>query len=300
MPMDELKRLELLEEKVKLTRLLKASKSFPYFIETYLGNLTPKEVPQFHKDMEAVLQGSVLKDEGADKYSGNRTLFIAPRGFAKSTVCSVMFPLWLALFGYRKDVFIVSATISLAKELLRKIRLEFEANDLLMKDAGEMKSAKWTEDHLVLKNGVNIRAKGRGFQIRGFRPDQIICDDLEDEEVIYSKEARDKLEHWFFRTLLPTLKPDQSLVYVGTKIHQASLMSKLERKSEFTVRFYAALTNGVSIWEDLWPTETLKRLEGELGSYAFQAEYQNNPISLEEQPIKPHYLDGVKSQGGVV
>src|SRR3990167_1952460 len=242
MPMDELKRLELLEEKVKLTSLLKVSKSFPYFIETYLGNLTRKEVPQFHKDMEAVLQGSVLKDEGADKYAGNRTLFIAPRGFAKSTVCSVMFPLWLALFGYRKDVFIVSATISLAKELLRKIRLEFEANDLLMKDAGEMKSAKWTEDHLVLKNGVNIRAKGRGFQIRGYRPDHIVCDDLEDEEVIYSKEQRDKMEHWFFRTLVPALKPDQSLLYVGTNLHQFSLINKLRVKPEFIVKEYKALS----------------------------------------------------------
>ena len=50
----------------------------------------------------------------------NRVLFIAPRGFGKSYICSVFLPLWLALYGKKKDIFIVSSTISLGKELLRK------------------------------------------------------------------------------------------------------------------------------------------------------------------------------------
>lgn len=152
---------------------------------------------------------------------------------------------------------------------------------------------------LVLNNGVVIRAKGQGFQIRGFRPDIIVCDDLEDENMIYSKDQREKLEHWFFRTLMPSLKPEQNLLYVGTKLHQASLISKLEEKPEFLNKFYQALTNGKSIWEEYWPTATLLKLKKELGEYAFQAEYQNNPISLEDQPIKPHYIDGVRIGGGI-
>lgn len=234
------------------------------------------------------------------KIDSNRLLFIAPRGFAKSTICSVFFPLWLALNKHRTDIFIVSATISLSRELLRKIRNELENNELFLKDFGEMKSDKWTEDFLLLNNGVAIRAKGRGFQIRGFRPDMIVCDDLEDEESLYSKEQRDKLENWFLRTLLPALKPDQNLVYVGTKLHQLSLISKLEMKEEFLMKKYTALVDGKSIWEDLWTTELLKRMKNEIGVYAFEAEYQNNPLSLTEQPIKPHYLDGVQSRGKAI
>ena len=239
------------------------------------------------------------KKELALTRESKRVLIIAPRGFAKSTLVSRFFTLWLACYGKRKDIFLVSATISLAKEHLRIIRQELEVNDLITRDFGHLKSDKWTEEILVLRNGTTIRAKGRGFQIRGFRPDMIICDDLEDEEVIYSKDQRDKLEHWFFRTLLPSLKPDQSLLYVGTKIHQQSLMSKLEVKEEFLVRMYKALTDGKSIWEEYWPTDRLESLRKELGMYAFEAEYQNNPISLAEQPIKPHYLDGVKIEGDV-
>lgn len=327
----ELQILEELEQLAKNERLLASRNSFILFITTYLKHLTPQTTPNFHKDILNLLQSSIIpsdniqptiKEEGGDapipppiyltipppnfspvktKLPSNqllkRLLFIAPRGFAKSTLCSVFFPLWLAVFSHETDIFVVSATISLAKEHLRKIRNELENNELFLSDFGEMKSDKWTEDFLMLNNGVVIRAKGRGFQIRGFRPDMIICDDLEDEEIIYSKEQRDKLEHWFFRTLLPALKPNQNLVYIGTKIHQFSLIGKLQDKSEFLMRYYRALVDGKSIWEELWTTEYLNKLRKEIGEYAFQAEYQNNPISLEDQPIKFEYLEGVKIEG---
>jgi len=227
----------------------------------------------------------------------NRLLFIAPRGFAKSTVCSVAFPLWLSCYGKKKDIFIVSSTIALGKELLRKIRNEIETNQKIIDDFGDLTSDKWTEEQIILSNGSCIRVKGRGFQIRGFRPDQIICDDLEDDEVIYSKEQREKLNDWFFRTLIPTLKPDQNLVYVGTMLSNFSLISKLQKKEEFTVRFWKALEDGKSIWEEHWPTESLKKLRREIGEYAFQSEFMNNPISTEEQPVKPEFLDGIKVKG---
>lgn len=221
----------------------------------------------------------------------NRLLFIAPRGFSKSTICSVAFPLWLALYKKKKDIFIVSSTISLGKELLRKIRNELETNQMIIDDFGDMVSDKWTEEQLVLKNGTCIRAKGQGFQIRGFRPDQIVADDLEDDSTIYSKEQREKLSDWFFRTLIPTLKPDQNLVYVGTMLSNFSLMSKLRKKEEFVVRFWTALKDGKSIWESYWSADSLSRIRKEIGEYAFQSEYMNNPISTEEQPVRQEFLD---------
>lgn len=286
----EVEIIKEIAELVSLERREAGKDSLSSFIEIYLKGLKSHKSPPFHDEMV-----SLISKLEVGKL--NRLLFLAPRGFAKSTVCSVFFPIWMAVYGKKQDIFLVSATISLAKELLRKIRNELENNDKILEDFGALKSDKWTEDMLVLTNGTVIRAKGRGFQIRGFRPDMIICDDLEDEEVLYSKEQRDKLQIWFNRTLLPALKPDQGLLYVGTKLHQYALIGKMADKPEFTVRLYKALTNGKSIWEDMWKTERLNELKEQLGSYAFEAEYQNNPISLSDQPIKPHYLDGVKVEG---
>lgn len=289
---------QIYEEKLELVsakRRILTSKDFKLFCKVYVKGLATHTRPEFHEKMMELLQKT-------DELS--RLLFIAPRGFAKSTVCSIFFPLWLAVNAKKKDIFIVSATISLSREILRKIRNELENNPYFLYDYGDLRSSKWTEEHLELSNGVVIRAKGRGFQIRGFRPDMIVCDDLEDEEVIYSKDQRDKLEQWFFRTLLPALKPGQNLIYVGTKLHQFSFINKLQKKPEFTTRFYKALHSDgkggyKSIWPELWPAERLLALKRELGTYAFEAEYQNNPISLEEQPIKPHMIENVLMNGTV-
>ena len=286
----EEKKQQILEELRQLTSLKRkemCENDLEKFVDVYLGHLSYKKRPKFHKHIIKTI--SNLKN--------TRSLFIAPRGFAKSTICSRFFPLWLAVYGKKKDIFLISATIPLAKENLRTIRNEIEGNDKLLEDFGELHSDKWTEEHLVLANGAIMRAKGQGFQIRGFRPDMIICDDLEDDSVIYSKDQRDKLENWFFRTLLPTLKPDQNLVYIGTKLHQFALISKLQLKPEFKSNLYRALVDGKSIWEDMWPVKELLKRRRDFGEYAFQAEYQNNPLSLTEQPVKPHYLEDIKAEG---
>jgi len=263
------------------------------FIRTYLPHFCTSKTPEFHKEIYGMLTDAIRGKK-------ERVLIVAPRGFAKSTITTVFSSLWMALYAKKKDILIVSATGKLAIEQMRKIRVELENNEKIFEDFGEQKSDKWTEDHLILKNGTNIRAKGRGFQVRGFRPDIIICDDLEDEEVIYSKDQRDKTQYWFLRTLMPTLHRGNPLVYIGTKLHQFSLIAKLEEKPEFYSKKYQALTKGVSIWEDLWPADKLEQLRTELGSYAFEAEYQNNPISLEEQPIKFEHIDGVIAEGEII
>ena len=285
--------LQELETLASQKRILRGKESLLGFVEIYLKKHLESRTPDFHREIMGFLED--LSSDDPEKIT--KLLIQAPRGFAKSFVCSFFFPLWVVLYARKKDVMIVSATIALSKRILRFIRTELEDNELLMRDFGDMESEKWTEDQIILKNGAQISAKGRGFQIRGFRPDVIICDDLEDEESIYSPEQREKTEHWFFRTLIPTLKPDQAMVYVGTQLHQFSLIAKLEKRQEFKPLFYAALTDGKSIWEEQWPTEELNKRRKEMGEYAFQAEYMNNPISLEEQPVKPHMVEGVEIGG---
>ena len=244
------------------------------------------------------------KNFGEKNGEKNRLLFIAPRGFAKSTVCSRFFPLWLALYAKKRDIMLISSTVALAKENLRIIRTQLENNEKIIKDFGDLKSDKWTEEQLNLTNGVTIRAKGRGFQIRGFRPDIIICDDLESDEMVASKDQREKLENWFLRELLPTLTLDQHLVYIGTMLHQFALIAKLREKEEFKSFHYKAVVQvkgkDASIWEEMWPIKRLHELKQELGVYAFESEYQNNPLSMTEQPIKPHHINDVRVNGKIV
>ena len=79
------------------------------FAEFFLKPLLKSESSGFHKELYKLLPSS------------KRLVLASPRGFAKSTICSVIYPIWLALWGNAKDICIISASETLAVDWLRKI-----------------------------------------------------------------------------------------------------------------------------------------------------------------------------------
>lgn len=243
-----------------------------FFAQYFFPHLLKYNLPPFHLDIYQVLRNE------------KRIAIAAPRSFAKSTIVDVIYTLWLLLYSSQEDVLIVSASGSLAVEWVRKVKFELEMNSELINFFGDMKSDKWTQDHIILRNGNQLRAKGRGYQIRGFRPTRVILDDLEDDEMVRSKDQRDKLKDWFSGALLNTLEPNQQLVYIGTLLHPLSLLKQIVDEedpmySNWSRRKYKAITDGKSIWEDKWPLEKLLERKAEIGPQQFEAEYQNNPMA---------------------
>jgi phage terminase large subunit-like protein len=161
-----------------------------------------------------------------------------------------------------------------------------------------MKSEKWADNHIILKNGsrVNIRARGAQGQIRGFRPDVLVCDDLETNETVENEEQRKKLKDWIFKDCLNTLLPGGQFIIIGTIIHPLSVLSDLLAVDNGWVKKkYQAYTNGVQepgneLWPQMWPHDKLQARKKEIGSWAFSSEYMNNPISDETAPIKEHQI----------
>ena len=139
-----------------------------------------------------------------------------------------------------------------------------------------------------------IRARGRGCQVRGLRPTKVICDDLEDEELVRSEEQRKYLEEWFLGALLNVLKMDQQLVVIGTLLHPLALLTKIINKKEhfegWTTEKYKAIDNNKSLWEERFPIEDLLKRKMEIGTYAFETEFQNNPISSDICLWRPGWI----------
>lgn len=251
------------------------------FARVFLNHHLPiQKTPEFHKEIYRALLGDDL-----------RLLVIAPRSFAKSTIVSFIWPLFLALTGRAKKIFIVSATGALASEWLRKIKSELETNEELRAIFGDQVSDKWTEDHIILRNGAEIVSKGQGFQIRGFRPDYVVVDDIEDDELVRSEDQRKKLLQWFDSALTNTLEKDSKMVVIGTILHPLSILKGLQRREGWRTLFYKALpTETTSLWFDKWPVEALLARKAEIGTRAFLAEFQNSPISLEVPIVREENL----------
>lgn len=263
-----------------------------YFAEYYLSHILESETPLFHKEILRFLQ------------TENRLCIAAPRGFAKSTITQLIYGLHCLLFNRNEDILTISKSASLAGDWLRKIKTELENNERIRNDFGsllqwgEKESKRWTQDHIVLQqNGLvysQMRARGRGCQVRGLRPTRVICDDLEDEEMVRSEEQRKFHKEWFLGALLNTLKTDQQLVVIGTVLHPLSLLAEIiEKRDQFEkweTRKYKALENGKSLWSARFPVVDLLKRKSEIGTYAFEAEYQNNPISSDTCLWKPEWV----------
>jgi len=260
---------------------IKCSEDLSIFSQWIFGELMSCGIPDFHREMYGMLPAY------------RRIVLAAPRGFAKSSLSSIFYPTWLGLFKKKKDICLISASESLAVELLRKIKIELEGNQRILGWFGDVRSPKWTENHIILKNGVNIRAKGAGGQIRGFRPDCLILDDIETDESVLSEEQRKKLKDWLFRACLNTLLPEGQMFVIGTIIHPLSVLSDLlETDNGWEKRKYQAYINerqekGHELWPEMWPHEKLQERKREIGSFAFASEYLNNPVADESAPIKP-------------
>jgi len=269
-----------------LTLYKRVSTDLVEFSEVFLKDFLTSSIPDFHLEIYTLLPNK------------NRLVIASPRGHGKSTICSVFYPLWLALFQKKKDITIISASEGLAIEWLRKIKRELETNQDLLACFGDLRSGKWTENHIILANDsrVNISARGAQGQIRGFRPDVLICDDLETNESVESEDQRKKLKDWIFKDCLNTLMPDGQFIIIGTIIHPLSVLADLLamdngwEKRKYQAYFDGRQEAGNELWPSLWSHKRLQERKREIGTWAFASEYMNDPISDETAPIKEHQI----------
>jgi predicted phage terminase large subunit-like protein len=69
--------------------------------------------------------------------------------------------------------------------------------------------------------------KLRGLIWSGSRPDIVLCDDMENDELVMNKERREKMRKWFYSALLPCISSKGIVRVVGTILHMDSLLERL-------------------------------------------------------------------------
>ena len=147
----------------------------------------PKPIPDFHREMWT------LFCEDRDK-----ACVAAPRGHAKSTAITHAFVLACMCFRVKSFCLLVSDTESQAVEFLGDIRAELEENEALRATFGIKLIVKSNDTNVIvmMNDGHKFRiiAKGSEQKIRGIkwlgkRPDLIVGDDLENDEIVMNPES---------------------------------------------------------------------------------------------------------------
>ncbi|OPZ10787.1 MAG: Terminase-like family protein [candidate division BRC1 bacterium ADurb.BinA364] len=171
--------------------------------------------------------------------AGRRFALAAPRGSAKSTLLSLLFPLHDMLYGQEKYIVLFSATLPQAKARLRNLRREIESNERLRRVyAAELRrSGPWTARSISIA-GAQFDAYSAGTEVRGissgpWRPTKIILDDVEDSDEVESAELRARLLDWF-REVVENLGDSSTHIdAVGTVLHPDSLLARLLERPDF-------------------------------------------------------------------
>lgn len=245
----------------------------------------PKPTPGFHKEMWEMCC--------SDR---KRVALAAPRGHGKSSAISFAYLITVLLFQERQFAVIVSDTEGQASMFLNMIKNEVMENSDIIELFGIYKIKKDSETDLIVQfhdfNEFRVLAKGaeqkmRGFLWRGKRPDIIIVDDLENDELVLNKDRRKKLRNWFYGALLPTLSDSGIIRCVGTILHLDSLLERLLQDDTWLSRRFRAHNNDFSeiLWPEKFDKETLEEIRRGYINQGFpegySQEYLNYPIDIE-------------------
>ena len=169
----------------------------------------------------------------------------APRGFAKSTAITHSYTLASVLFRERDYILIISGTEAQAIQFLNDIKVELIDNEHIKNLFGIKGLLKDSETDIIGEfldgHQFRIQAKGseqrlRGVKWAGKRPNLIICDDIEDDEQVMSKDRREKFRRWFYGALVPCLSVDGIIRVVGTILHMDSLLERLMPEFQLQTR----------------------------------------------------------------
>ncbi len=175
-----------------------------------------------------------------DQFKG----FECSRGLAKSTLIGIYHLLYIAFLGKKPNFGKVDYVLYIM-DTVSQVGANFEQLIMILEDNAELKKhlqikkSRLGDDPTLyiynadLKQMIYFKGRGagqkmRGTRIGGKRPNIILLDDIENDENVESKEAREKLKNWFFNAVIPAVNPNNfEIDFIGTPIHQDALLINL-------------------------------------------------------------------------
>ena len=255
-----------------------------------------KDIPPFH--------GEVYKALANDRQK--KVAIAAPRGTAKSTTTSLIFPLWRVAFKKSdEDLFIVIVSESQQQAINFLSRIKHHLTNshrfrALFGDLSGNTAKRWTNNDIVLANGTRIIAVGTGQRVRGFiegdtRPNLIIVDDFESELNAYTAEARTKNRKWITEAVMPSLSDEGKIVMIGTVISEDCFLYWVKEAKSWQVLWYSIWDEDeVPLWEAKFPRERILEIKNDMSSVGningFYQEYMNIAQSPDSAPFKPEWM----------
>lgn len=185
----------------------------------------PVETPAFHEEMWEVCCSN-----------HRRVAIAAPRNHAKTSAITGTYLLGSVLFRDHDFVIIISDTEEQAKLFLADAKLQFLENEPLMaafmidpdtpleKDSTTDIIVNFLDGHQARIMAKGSGQKGRGVKWKNKRPNLIIGDDMENDELVESPLRRRNFRKWLRKAITQSLSKYGKIRIVGTILHSDSAL----------------------------------------------------------------------------
>lgn len=195
---------------------------------------------------------------------------------------------------------LVSKNEELAMQLLSDLQVELEFNELFKSDFGQqVKQGDWKEGRFKTIDGCMFMAVGRGQTPRGIknsgqRPDYIVIDDLDDDELVRNTMRVTNVLDWCLSALIGAMTAGRGrFIMIGNRIGKDSVLSRMvERPNVYHTVVNAVNNKGIPSWSEHYTAQEFADLRNFMGERRFQKEYMNNPITEGSIFLKKHIRYG--------
>lgn len=284
----------------------KAKKEFYFFAKGILGFDGINE--HIHGPVCLALEDRVCR----------RKLFVLPRTWYKTTLCSIAYPIWLAINNPNIRILIVQNSATNSKKKLAVIRQLWEGNDMLRALFPELlptRSSIWTADSLCLTRSKSFpegtfEAAGTNTQVTSRHYDLVIEDDtvapdldeLGNECLAPTDSDVQKAIGWHKTNVLPLLNNIESdeILIVGTRWYDQDLIRYImDNEPQYKIITRACRENdegqpdyrGHLTYSERFSEAVLNELETNMGPYMFGCLYMNTPVRTEDMAFKSKWFE---------
>jgi len=310
-------------------RIYIGKKSPLHFASVYLDHYLSHKFPSFHFDLSKKLDDDEI----------TRLLAIAFRESAKSVFAGLIYPLQCICYKKRNFIIYASDSGSSASNQMAPLIHELQTNTKIKEDFGELFlepetefkiSKKKTIRDFVTANDIRVLGVGIGTKVRGerhlqYRPDLLICDDMESSDKMKSELGRKRAYDWLKTEALPAMNQDYGkAVVIGNMLHYDCLVARLEKEVKpdgiWDLLKVPIRTNNHSNWPSRYvltdseakeinsklPEEkrdlrviSIEKIKQDKGTLVYNQEYQLIPLKDEDSIIKRswvRYYDQINPQ----
>lgn len=277
---------EVLLQQISDDRALGAAMLFPH--------RHPQHSPPFHISVTDLWRS-------ADEF----VVIEAFRQGAKTTL-SEEFLLMEGLYANFKYCLIFGETYTKACQRIEGMKHELNTNMKIYNLFGKMKGDKWSENKIILSNGVCIEAHGWEEEIRGYlhvaqRPDRAYLDDIETEESVRDTATVDKNWKKLHKQLMPAMDKETGKIRMsGTPLADDCMIMRAVRSARWTHGIYPICTGEIdnpvseSNWPERYPMEWIKAKRDHMAEEGmlreFNQEYMLIPTGAQGKPFEEQML----------